>query len=78
MNLTQFADKAHISRQNIDRIEKGERCMNADTLAKLCYFHNIASDTILYGTKFDDIRMDKDNKREIAACLDKAKKLLNL
>lgn len=52
--------------------------MNADTLAKLCYFHNIASDTILYGTKFDDIRMDKDNKREIAACLDKAKKLLNL
>lgn len=52
--------------------------MNADTLARLCYFHNISSDTILYGIKFDDIRMDKDNKREIAACLDKAKKLLNL
>ena len=25
--------------------------MNADTLSRLCYFHNISSDTILYGIR---------------------------
>lgn len=29
--------------------------MNADTLARLCYFHNISSDTVLYRIRFDDI-----------------------
>ena len=47
--------------------------MNSETLARLCYFHNISSDTVLYHIRFDDIRLDKDNKREIAACLDKSK-----